>query len=101
MLGHGAAKGKGAAKAVGGIRGKAPVPELEALAPRPPAVGQPFTKRSIVSVSHLHSVEGLHHLKKWVQVLNPWLLCPIPLLIVLETLLDGFMGLLDLMSCIA
>ena len=34
MPGHGAAKGKGAAKAVGGIRGKAPVPELVALTPR-------------------------------------------------------------------
>ena len=35
MPGHGAAKGKGVAKAVGGIRGKAPVPELVDLAPRP------------------------------------------------------------------
>ena len=40
-MGHGAAKGKGAAKAVGGIRCKAPVPELVALAPRPPAVAKP------------------------------------------------------------
>ena len=62
---------------------------------------QPFTKDSILSVSHLHSMEDLHHLKKWVQNLNPWLWCPNPLLIVLETLLDGFMDLLDLMSCIA
>ena len=190
MLGHVAAKGKGAAKAVGGLRGKAPVLELggfgstsslqlrnlnslrrEKLLPRErqwyllakPRVlrkqklwvttlwlrfsllrvgcsvvgpfchhlwGQllyvlphlpcaevceactspqcrttyckrnscgsccchPFTKGSILLVSHLLSVEGLHHLKKWLQVLNPWLLCPIPLLNVLETRLDGSMA---------
>ena len=39
--GPGAAKSKGAAKAVGEIRGKAPLLELLALAPRPPAVSKP------------------------------------------------------------
>ena len=38
MLVQGAAEGEGAAKAVGGVRGKEPVPDLLALAPRPPAV---------------------------------------------------------------
>ena len=41
MLGRGAAKGNGAAKAVGGLRCKAPVLELVALAPRLPAVAKP------------------------------------------------------------
>ena len=41
MLGHGAAKGKGTAKAVGGFRGKAPGTGLFALAPRLPAVAKP------------------------------------------------------------
>ena len=82
----------------------APVPNVAPPIAKgiPPGLALPaFTNCSILSVSHLLSVEGLHHLKKWVQVFNPWLLCPIPLLNVLETLLDGFMGLLDLMSCIA
>ena len=43
MLGPGAAKGKGAVKAIGG--GKAPLPDLVALAPRPPAVAKVDTKR--------------------------------------------------------
>ena len=37
----GAAKAKGAAKAVGGVRGKAPVSHLSALTPRHPAVAKP------------------------------------------------------------
>ena len=41
MLGRGAAKAKDAAKAVGGIGGKAPVLDLLALAARPAAVAKP------------------------------------------------------------
>ena len=41
MLGLGGAKGKGAVKAIGGVRGKAPLLDLVALAPRFPAVAKP------------------------------------------------------------
>ena len=41
MLRPGAAKGKGAAKATGGVRGKSHLPDLVALAPRLPAVAKP------------------------------------------------------------
>ena len=179
-------QGKGVAKAVGGLRGKAPVPELVALALRSPAVAKPklaakgnaapkgeavipagkakgLAKAKALgdnavapvlpvacgllgggpfchhlwglqmfyliclcrSLRSLHQSPMSHHLLREgipprlalpafleglhpvgfplafggrfapleeVQVLNPWLLCPIPLLIVLETLLDGLMG---------
>ena len=45
MLGPGAAKGKGAVKAIGGVHGKALLPDLAALAPRPPAVAKVDSKR--------------------------------------------------------
>ena len=45
MLGPGAAKGKGAVQAIGCVRGKALLPNLVALAPRPPAVAKVDAKR--------------------------------------------------------
>ena len=43
MIAPGAAKGKGAVKAIGGVRGKAPLPDFVALAP--PAVAKVDAKR--------------------------------------------------------